>query len=147
MIRSFSLDFSRVSRDPISRSPTLKAFFSSLSSKLLRLESEPRSEKCIDHFLFDHPMIECLKSLQKYQRYVWKSNWFFEFLKWLFCDFQTPYVADDNWTFAPAGLESASENDRNTLKNHSSTEVASKTLGKFSKWFSQSSQCRARANL
>ena len=26
MIRSFSLDFSRVSRDPISRSPTLKAF-------------------------------------------------------------------------------------------------------------------------
>ena len=36
MIRSFSLDFSRVSRDPISRSPTLKAFFSSLSSKLAR---------------------------------------------------------------------------------------------------------------
>ena len=23
-----------------------------------------------------------------------------------------------NWTFAPAGLESASDNDRNTLKNH-----------------------------
>ena len=91
-------------------------------------ESELRSEKCIDHFLFDHPMIECLKSLQKYQRYVWKSNWFFEFLKWLLCDFQTPYVADDNWTFAPAGLESASENDRNTLKNHSSTKVARRHL-------------------